>query len=311
MGIKQRLRAVLSDRITPEVKPSLFAQSLSLLENIERSLTAQSTRGEALTQLRNLSLSDFGLFMITLPNAAFPKLSALLPRMADDEVQRNWTGNSGEVLLTQTLDFVRSAAFNYTEITGRSFQNARILDFGCGYGRISRLMYYFTPEELYYGVDPWDKSIEICNNDGLEVNFAVSDYLPTDLPVGDARFDFIFAFSVFTHLSERATKAALNTLSNYLDEGGVMLITTREFEYWAQHYKDSAPDLRSQCENNHQSDGFAFMPHSREAVDGDVTYGDTSMTPNWFHAQFPELEIKKFDRSLNDFYQTYWFIQKR
>ncbi|AML52719.1 class I SAM-dependent methyltransferase [Falsihalocynthiibacter arcticus] len=289
----------------------MFSHSSELLAKIESDLTAQSTRGEALARLRALGLSDFGLFLISLPDATYPKLSALLPRMAEAEVQRNWTGNSGAFLLTQTLDFVRSAAYNYSEISGKPLSDAKILDFGCGYGRISRMMYFFTEEENYFGVDPWDRSIEICKNDGLTTNFAVSDYLPTDLPVGDARFDFIFAFSVFTHLSERATRAGISTVAKYLTADGILLITTREIEYWAQHFKETAPQQRAHCEESHDAGGFAFVPHSRETVDGDVTYGDTSMTVAWFHAQFPDLKIVKQDRSLNDPYQSYWFVQKR
>ena len=41
----------------------------------------------------------------------------------------------------------------------------------------------------------------------------------------------------------------------------------------------------------------------RPAVDGDVTYGDTSMTTEWIDANFPRWRISGIDRSLDDPYQ--------
>ena len=70
--------------------------------------------------------------------------SSMLPRMASEQVQLNWTGASGAVLLGQTLNFVNCIAANYSDLTGKGLKNKKILDFGCGYGRIMRLMYYFT-----------------------------------------------------------------------------------------------------------------------------------------------------------------------
>ena len=61
---------------------------------------AGATVNEVLAFLRErIPLDAFGLLLIGLPRDDLPALSRLLPRMASDETQRNFTGNSGEALL--------------------------------------------------------------------------------------------------------------------------------------------------------------------------------------------------------------------
>jgi SAM-dependent methyltransferase len=270
---------------------------------------AINSRETALSALRALGIDDFGYVLMSMPDPQFPKLSGLLPKMATDEVQRNWTGSNGETLLRQTCAFVRSAAFNYTKFTGRTLGGASILDYGCGYGRIARLMYYFSDPSNLIGVDPWDRSIAICREDGLGKNFLQSAYLPTELPVGTAAFDFIYSFSVFTHLSERATRMSLSVLAKYLKPGGLLAITIRPVEYWPHDPSALKAGAVERQIALHRENGFSFLPHDRPAVDNDVTYGDTSLTTEWLAEKFPFLTVKGNDRSLEDPYQYYVFLQ--
>ena len=135
-----------------------------------------------------------------MPDREFPTLSKALPRMATAEVQTQWTGSSGLTLLKQSCNFVRSAAYHFNRLTSRPLDGSAILDYGCGYGRLARLMYYFSDPARLYGVDPWERSIAICHDCGLGENFRVSDYLPKDLPVGakklrpDLRVLGVYAF---------------------------------------------------------------------------------------------------------------------
>jgi SAM-dependent methyltransferase len=269
-----------------------------------------SSREAALRQLRRcLGLGDFGELMFSMPNPEFPSLSRVLPRMASPDIQAQWTGASGTYLLQQTLSFVRSAACNFNRLTGRNLDGARILDYGCGYGRIARLMYYFTDPERLVGVDPWDRSIEICRDCGLGENFRQSDYLPHDLPVGRKPFDLIYAFSVFTHLSPRATRLAFDACRRYIHRKGVLLITIRPVEYWLLDASVHNLSDTTALQAAHRRDGYAFSPHPRAAVDGDVTYGDTSMTTEWITANFRRWRVVGVDRSPDDSYQVYVFLR--
>ena len=224
-----------------------------------------------------------------------------------------WTGTSGLSLLGQTLSFVNCVAANYTQITGARLHQAKMLDFGCGYGRIMRPMYFYTDPENMAGIDPWDRSIEICQNDGMMGHLAVSDYLPKSLPVEMADFDLIYSFSVFTHLSERAARTCLKTLRSYIASDGVLVITIRPVEYW-HLIAPTVGDLTLNTDEHpdalcHRLNGFAFRPHNRAPIDGDITYGDTSMTLEWLASAATGWEITSVDHSLNDALQLYVFLK--
>jgi len=267
--------------------------------------------GDILPHLRRLGLDDFGSVFWSMPNSRYPRLSQLLPKMASEEVQRNWTGNSGERLLVQSCAFVRSVAFNFTQLTHRPLRGRSILDFGCGYGRLARLMYYFANVDDLVGVDPWDESIRLCHQAGMGDNFLLSDYLPRSLPVGERRFDLIFAFSVLTHLSERTAVLTLSTLADYLRDDGVLAITIRPVEYWYADVHAKEQGLVETQIRSHHSRGFSFLPHRRDFIEGEITYGDTSLSPEWLEHNAPKLRIRALDRSLEDPMQIQVYLSRR
>lgn len=270
---------------------------------------AVASRADAFRGLRGLGLEDFGDAMFSFPLPEFPKLSRLLPAMAPADVQKSWTGSIGRTLLAGTLAFVRSLAFNFTHLTGRSLDGATVLDFGCGYGRIARLMYFFVAEERLWACDPWDKSLELCRESGLTRNFVLSQYLPESLPVGNVLYDLIFAFSVFTHLSRRAALQAMSCLRKYVKTDGVVAITVRPVEYWRFAEKEVGKDDARTCEVQHRSNGFAFRPHQRSPIDEDITYGDASISVDWLRANLPAWRVERIDRSLTDELQLYVFLR--
>ncbi len=269
-----------------------------------------SSRDAALSFMRRLGLDDFGEALMLTPNREFPRLSALLPKMASADVQNLWTGENGYGLLRKTCNFVRSISYNYAHISHKQLSNASlILDYGCGYGRIARLMYYFVSIEHVIGVDPWERSIAECKAAGLGPNFRLSDYLPVALPVGDKTFDLAYAFSVFTHLSQRATLTAFKALRRHANKDSVLCITIRPLEYWDI---EGLPQSRERCnrlKQEHVEQGFAFSPHNLPAVDGDVTYGDTSISLEWIDRNLVGWTRVAVDRSLEDPYQIYVFLK--
>jgi len=284
----------------------LMEYTHAILANIEQT-AASGDMSKAMTDLRALSLDDFGLTLLYMPHPRYPVLSALLPRMASKEVQNNWTGSNGEILLKQSLNFVRSVRTQYEALTGNPLSTARILDYGCGYGRLLRLMMKYADKNKLHGCDPWDESIKICQEDGIDCNLKITNYLPQTLPYENGSLDLVYAFSVFTHTSLRATQSALDAIRPLLSHNGLLVITIRPIEYWNmdERYSSELDELRRQ----HQENGFAYRPHKREAVDGDVTYGDTSMTFEFLKSITPRYEIAGYDRSLDDPFQTLIYLK--
>lgn len=285
----------------------MFSAEESVLQSIEGDASIAS-REAVLRALRQLCIDDFGQLLLSMPDARYPKLSAMLPRMAPEEVQMGWTGASGYTLLRQTLTFVRAIWHSYERICGRQLGEARILDYGCGYGRHLRLMMYFADCSRLFGCDPWDQSIEHCRQSGIACDLRVTDYLPKRLPYETASFDLVYAFSVFTHTSDRATRAALRALRDVIADDGLLAITLRPLEYWDVP-KGLSDDERQSLKSCHLSNGFAFLPHGFKPVDGDVTYGDTSMSIDYVRGTFADWKIVGHEATLDDPYQRIVYMQ--
>ena len=285
----------------------MYNPYIEIITQVEKCINHNTTYEVLIKLLKPIGLTGFSTLMISMPNPNFPKISQILPTMSSESVQKKWTGFSGITLLNQSLDFVKTVVATIAELRKVSINDFSVLDFGCGYGRLARLFFYYIDQENFYGVDPWDKSIEECHNNRISKNILLSDWLPSSLPFEERKFDLIYSFSVFTHLSERATKQALNTLHRYLKDDGILVITIRPIEYW--NLKKDLKDLNSLIDL-HEQKGFAFRPHNREAIDGDITYGDTSMTLDYLTRNFSQYSIVKTDFSLNDPYQLYIFLEK-
>jgi hypothetical protein len=249
----------------------MFELFRSELDHVEALLTRapQTPLHEA---LHTVPLEIFSELLLVVPDH-LPALAARLPAMASEEVQRNWTGNHGRVLMSQSLAFVRTMLALWGRRSHRAIEHAQVLDFGCGWGRLLRLLLHAVPEAALFGVDSWDKSIRLCQESGLRCHLAVSDEVPDRLPFAGP-FDVIFAFSVFTHLSEATARTVLRTLRQSIRGDGLLCLTIRPVEYWMQSgLEDSATYT-----DRHRQTGFAFRPQKkRRAANGEISYGDTSL----------------------------------
>jgi SAM-dependent methyltransferase len=256
--------------------------------------------------LRRLPLADFAELMFSMPREELPSLSRLLPRMAPVEAQRKWTGFEGAALLRQTVTFVRGLACAYATTCRRPLSDARVLDFGCGYGRHLRAMAYFSDPENLYGCDPWLPSLARCREDNLFGHLAASQFLPIDLPFSGT-FDLIYAFSVFTHLSARATRQSFDVLRDYLKPGGLFAITIRPIEYWII-VNTVTEEEKCRLRTDHQERGFAFLPQDIPPIDGNIYYGETSMTVEYVLREFPRFRLIGLDRDLEDPHQLVVYL---
>jgi SAM-dependent methyltransferase len=105
-----------------------------------------------------------------------------------------------------------------------SFAGKRVLDFGCGAGRVVRHALVEDPGAEYWGCDIDSRSVDWMRAHlapSLQV-FQSEDWPPTEQP--DAQFDLIYAFSVFTHLLD-SWSAWLMELHRLLDGDGVLIVT--------------------------------------------------------------------------------------
>ncbi|HEY8776013.1 MAG TPA: class I SAM-dependent methyltransferase [Gaiellaceae bacterium] len=99
-----------------------------------------------------------------------------------------------------------------------------LLDWGCGCGRVLR-QWSGLPGAGVFGCDINPKMVQWCaaNLDFAEVS--VTELEPP-LPYADSTFDLIYAFSVFTHLSEQLQQEWMSECLRVLRPEGYLLIST-------------------------------------------------------------------------------------
>lgn len=106
-------------------------------------------------------------------------------------------------------------------------EGVAVCEWGCGPARVIRhlpaLLAGYAPRIC--GTDYNQKTVQWCRNNVAGVSFSANGLEPP-LPFADDSFDFIYALSVFTHLSEAMHEAWLGELLRVVKPGGAILFTT-------------------------------------------------------------------------------------
>ena len=105
-----------------------------------------------------------------------------------------------------------------------------ILDFGCGAGRVMRHLHNINGPALF-GTDYNPELIAWCHKNLKFADFQTNP-LVGSLEYKDECFDFIYALSVFTHLSEPQQDFWIKELCRVLKPGGYLFITVHGREFY-------------------------------------------------------------------------------
>jgi SAM-dependent methyltransferase len=100
-----------------------------------------------------------------------------------------------------------------------------LLDFGCGSGRVIRHWRDLARTELH-GSDYDQRHVAWCRRALPFAEFRLNGLAPP-LPYGAGEFDFVYAISVFTHLTEELQLVWMNELDRVLAPGGALVLTTK------------------------------------------------------------------------------------
>jgi len=283
------------------LKEQQFAEILAIAERD----IAHASPAEVPKLFASLPLDVFALLLLDPPDS-YPNLRAFLPRMPSAELQENWVGASGIRLLGRSVAFVRSVIAAYDRFADKPLVDSKVLDYGCGWGRLMRLFYKDVPTTQLYGVDAWPDILATARELGMRGNLAAIDEYPERLPF-EARFELIFAFSVFTHLSQKAQRRALKVLADAITDDGLLVLTILAREFWLVSGHRDAEKLI----NEHDRVGFAFCPQNRKATDGDIPFGDTSLSIRYTKSDWTQWSLLDIDYNLADPMQVILFLRKR
>jgi len=125
----------------------------------------------------------------------------------------------------------------------------RILDFGCGPGRVTDCIHDRHPGADLSGCDIDPEAIAWANRElGDVASFHVNKTEPP-LPFEDETFDLVYGISVFTHLPENLQWAWFSELRRVVKPGGLVLTTK---------LNPAAYDLPEAIKQLGQDPGFAY-----------------------------------------------------
>ncbi len=144
-----------------------------------------------------------------------------LPRFPSRYQQEVFVGKSNEEALAEAFAFYQLVKAGSYPLNRAS----RVLDFGVGWGRIIRFFLNDVDPASLHGVDVDSDILEVAKTTGVPGTLRCIDpNARLDYPNG--YFDVIYAFSVFSHLSESSASFWLRELMRVLKPGGTLVMTS-------------------------------------------------------------------------------------
>jgi SAM-dependent methyltransferase len=164
-----------------------------------------------------------------------------------------------------------------------------ILDFGCGCGRVlagwERVL---PPGAKLFGCDVNRLLIEFCQKNIVFAETVVSSYYPP-LPYSTAQFDFIYAASVYTHLTLPALLQWTGELARLSRPGGIVMVS-----YHGSYFGSLLAGASKQGTAQLAERGYYVHVHGNEAETwlGSNNYA-TFLSPEFVFNVFQGFELVK------------------
>ena len=255
--------------------------------------------------LKRLTLADFCLLSMEVPSK-YPSLKKLMPIMPLEDVQKKWVGDSGWSLLNRSCNVVRLIQLLSYKATGTGLEGKKILDYGCGWGRLLMLMNYFTQVDDIYGLDVMKSSLDECKKANILNQIALCDRQPVSLPFENIKFDLIYSFSVFSHIPDNVAQTVLAAIRKRVSKNGVLIITIRSYEFWDLRAGVWPVEMVENMRNSHDLNGYAFQTFDN-GKDVNSDYGDTTMSFDYLANLCDKngWKVSNIDRDLSEPYQIF------
>ena len=172
----------------------------------------------------------------------------------------------------------------------------RVVDFGVGYGRVSRWFRQEWPSAIVYGVDINTSSLSFVQRSLGVLPIQVDAHLSVRNIPGD--IDLIFCGSLLTGLDEWQWDAVIRLVVPALGPSGILVITTHG-RAMSQMLRDNINHFGELIDgasllSTFEKEGFAYAPYAADHP----TFGVSLSSPAWVMSklqQIPELKIISFE----------------
>ena len=148
-----------------------------------------------------------------------------MPGFPKADIQRQFVGSTNERALREGFGFYQRVKTMCRSWGTPISEETRILDFGCGWGRISRFFFKDVAKENFFGVDVDPEMISFCAS---AMNYGTYATVQPEPPMAfeSSSLDVIFAYSVFSHLAEPVALKWIEEFARVLRPNGILLATT-------------------------------------------------------------------------------------
>ena len=259
---------------------------------------------------------DLWALLLSRQYTSFPGILGLLPDVPEADLQRSWNGLAGLELLTQSKAFYRHAKDQVERHGATPLGRARVLDFGCGWGRLTRFFARDVAAGSLLGCDPTEAILEVCRRSRVPAELARSESIPEALPFDG--IDLAYSFSVFTHISEAAADTCVSALHRSLNPGGLLILTIRPPAYLEFDPKmgEALAGLGSDPVAAAAEPRYVFVPHPSEGHPqydgGEMTYGEAVISLPYVRERWGDrFELADVHVASEDIYQVTITLRRR
>jgi hypothetical protein len=156
------------------------------------------------------------------------------PANPPQELQQIVVGRAYEEAYAEAVSFVRVADQWSAKHRGAPLSKASlVLDFGSGWGRISRTLLTLVKSDRIIAADVDQNMTALVGSTLPGINSITVGSLPPTF-LGDAVVDVTTAFSVFSHLSPAAHTAWAKEFGRITADGGLAVVTVLDRAFFAQ-----------------------------------------------------------------------------
>ena len=210
------------------------------------------------------------------------------------KLQKKFVGSSYEDAYEEALSFVKVADdWSATSGLGKPDALRRILDFGSGWGRITRVLLTRNVQAVNLTAADVDPTMTALVNVSLPgVNAITVDSLPPTM-LADSSHDLVTAFSVFSHLAPQAHEAWATEFGRLVADDGLVIMTLLDAGFFEQlRWARATPksgfagifgDHLTEAETHFKEGGIAYDSNHPDGVRSGDFYG-------WAAASKPYVE---------------------